>query len=167
LQLKQKVHKNSPYNFSYAANFENLGDLKAAQNDFESALNEYQKSLINLTDNFRSQNTNENPKTTGGHYIYNKPNLLRVLDLKAQAAKKTGNIDLAYDTYTDLDNWINEFYKDLTTNESKLTWIARAHAMYAHAIEVALEKNDKEKPFQYAEKAHAVLLWQSLSKQHR
>ena len=165
LKIKKVVSNNSRYDFSYSATFENFGDLKIAQGDFENALDYYQKSLINLTDDFRNQDINTNPTIKGNHYIYNKPDLLRALDLKAQAALKSDNTDLAYDTYQDLDNWITEFYKDLSTNESKLTWIARAHDMYAHAIEVALKKGNKEKAFQYAEKAHAVLLWQSLSQQ--
>ncbi len=165
LKIKQKVNDNSLFNFSYAPTFENFGDLEAAQNNFDTALNFYQKALVNLTDNFRSENIKENPAVTGGHYIYNKPDLLRLLDLKAQAARKSGNTKLAYQTYRDLDTWINEFYKDLNTNESKLTWIARAHSIYAHAISTALEKGDQEQAFQYAEKAHAVLLWQNLSTQ--
>jgi len=164
LNIKKIIHKNT-YHFTYVFTLENFGDLNIAQNNFKIALNYYQFALINLTDNFRDTTINNNPTVADNHYIYNKPDLLRVLDLKAQAALKAKKIDLAHATYQELDNWINEFYKDLSTNESKLTWIARAHAMYTHAIEVALEKGDKEKAFEYCEKARAVLLWQSHSQQ--
>ncbi len=155
LEIKQKYHNNASYEHTYASTYENLADNYAGLKDYDKAIQHYNKALNNLKDNPKS----ENP------YIYNKPDLLRVLDLKAQAALKSGNIDLAYDTYQELDNWINQFYKDLSTKASKLTWIDRAHTTYGNAIEVALLKNDNEKAFQYAEKAHAVLLWQSLSQQ--
>ncbi len=155
LKIRKRINRQVEFNYWYASVYENLADIAIIEKDYESALNLYNNSIDNLKDN----------PTSEAPYIYNKPDLLRVLDLKAQAALKAKKIDLAYDTYQKLDNWINEFYKDLTTNQSKLTWIARTHTMYTHAIEVALVKNDKEKAFQYAEKARAVLLWQSHSQQ--
>jgi len=155
LQIKKKHHKNTQFQYGYAANYENFGVVYAYMRDYDKTLRYFQLVLDNLQDN-------SNPEAP---YIYNKPDLLQVLDLKAQAALKAKKTDLAYNTYKDLDNWINEFYKDLSTNQSKLTWIARAHTMYTHSIEVALEKDDKEKAFQYAEKARAVLLWESHSQQ--
>ena len=155
LEIKQKYHDNKYYHPDYSPNYENLADSYFGLGKYNAAIQNYNKALDNLKDDPKSDNP----------YIYNKPDLLRVLDLKAQAALKNGDIDLAHNTYQELDDWINEFYKDLSTNQSKLTWIARAHTTYGHAIEVALAKNDKEKAFQYAEKAHAVLLWQSLSRQ--
>jgi len=163
LQLKKKYYSNDSFRYTYAANYENLAENYQALGNVEKALEYCQLALQNLTDNFRNQDVNTNPEASDNHHIYNKPDLLRVLDFKGQAAMKSGKIDLAYHTYIDIDNWINEFYKDLSTKESKLAWIERAHDTYAHAIEVALAKKDKEKAFEYAEKAHAVLLWQSLS----
>jgi len=165
LLSRQQINDNNPYHFSYTSTYENFGDLNMIKKDYDAALNYYQKSLLNQTNNFRNQDINTNPTVTGNHHIYNKPDLLRVFNLKAQAATKSGNIDLAQRTYADLDSWINDLYKDLTTNESKLTWIARAHETYAQAIATALLKNDQTKAFEYAEKAHAVLLWQNLSQQ--
>ncbi len=161
LKLKKEYHKNEIYQYTYAANYENLAENYEALSNTDEALKHYQLALINLTDNFRNQDINTNPTVAGNHYIYKKANLLRILDLKAQTTMKNGNTDLAYKTYQVLDEWINEFYKDLTTNESKLTWIARTHDIYTNAIEVALKKEDKAKAFEYAEKARAVLLWQS------
>ena len=155
LLLKQKYYNNTSREYTYASTYENLADNYVGLKDYPKGIEYYNTALDNLKDNPKSDTP----------YIYNKPDLLRVLDLKAQAALKNGDIDLAHNTYQELDDWINEFYKDLSTNQSKLTWIARAHTTYGHAIEVALAKNDKEKAFQYAEKAHAVLLWQSLSRQ--
>jgi len=164
INKKRKKHE-TPYHYNYSATFENFAELEISKKDYKSALNYFQLALINLTDNFRNEDINTNPKATDNHYIYNKPHLIQVLHLKAQAALKSGNTDLAYHTYQELDEWINEFYKDLDTKASKLEWIARAHNIYGNAIKVALLKKDEEKAFEYAEKAHAVLLWQSLSQQ--
>jgi len=155
LKIRKRIFNQAKFNYWYASVYEDLADIAMIEKDYEDASNLYETSIDNLKDS----------PTSEAHYIYNKPDLLRVLDLKAQAALKSGNTDLAYNTYKELDNWTTEFYKDLSTNESKLTWIARAHNTYGHAIEVALKKGNKEKAFQYAEKAHAVLLWQSLSQQ--
>ncbi len=162
---KKREKYETPYHYRYSATLENFAEVEMAKNNHEAALNYFQSAIINLTDNFRNQDIHTNPTVTDNHYIYNKPDLLRVLDLKAQAALKSNNTDLAYNTYQTLDNWINELYKDLSTKQSKLTWIARAHDIYTHAIEVALKKGDKEQAFAYAEKARAVLLWQSHSRQ--
>jgi len=164
LKIKTNLHKET-YTYPYAANHENLGENYEALDSLDQALEHYQLALINLTDNFRDKDPNINPTVKGNHYIYNKPDLIRVLGFKAQVALRNGNIILAYNTYEELDNWVTELYKNLRTNESKLTWIDRAHRIYGNAIKVALLKNDQEKAFQYAEKAHAVLLWQSLSQQ--
>ncbi len=166
LQLKQQYYNSAQYQYTYAANHENLAENHEGLGQLDTALKHYQLALINLTDSsWTEEDIHQNPKVKNGHYIYNKPDLLRVLNLKAQAAKKSGKINLAYQTYQDIDDWINEFYKDLSTNESKLQWIAEAHKTYGNAITVALEKGDKEKAFQYAEKAHAVLLSQNLLQQ--
>ncbi len=165
LQHIRVYYENTSFQYTYAADYENLAENYEALNNIDKALEHYQLALINLTDNFRNQDINTNPTVKDNHYIYNKPDLIRVLDLKAQAALKAKKIDLAHDTYQELDNWITEFYKDLSTKTSKLTWIARAHTIYGNAIDVALMQGKQEKAFEYAEKAHAVLLWQSLSQQ--
>ncbi len=155
LKLKQIYYENAPFQYTYASNYENLGEIYAEMEEYDEALHHFQLAIDNLKDD---------PKSETPH-IYNKPDLLRLLDLKAQAALKSGNTDLAYSAYQELDAWTSEFYKDLTTNESKLIWIACAHDIYSHAIEVALKKGEQAKAFEYAEKARAVLLWQSHSQQ--
>ncbi len=165
LSLKKKYHNKEKYHPDYAANYENLAENYEALNQIDSAFVYYQLALINITDGFKNTDITVNPLVEKDYYIYNKPDLLRVLNLKAQVAKKAGKIDLAYQTYQDIDAWINEFYKDLSSDESKLLWIAEAHQLYGNAIEVALEQGKEEQAFQYAEKAHAVLLLQNLSQQ--
>ncbi len=155
LKMRKQVFNSAEFDFLYSSVYENLGDVAMLENNYEAALSLYDKSIDNLKDN----------PTSEAPYIYNKPDLIRVLDLKAQACKKTGKTSEAYRIYEIIDDWINQFYKDLNTNESKLTWIDRAHTIYGNAIEVALMENDQSRAFQYTERAHAVLLWQSLSQQ--
>lgn len=154
LELKQKYYNNT-YHPDCSSNYENLGDNYMGLGKFDKAQQFYEKSINNLKDNPEV----ENP------YIYNKPNYINVLDLKAQAAKMNGDIDLAHQIYQYIDDWITLFYKDLSTKTSKLVWIERAHNIYGNAIEIALMKDDPDRAFRYAEKAHAVLLWQNLSQQ--
>lgn len=155
LKMIEEASHFAEYSFSYSSVYENLGDVGMLENDYRTAISLYDKAIDNLKDNPRS----ETP------YIYNKVDLIRVLDLKAQAYKEIGNTSEAYRIYEALDDWISEFYKDLNTKESKLTWIDRAHTIYGNAVEVALMENDQSRAFKYAERAHAVLLWQSLSQQ--
>ena len=155
LQTKQKQYNNDTYHPNYSPNYENLGDSYTGLGKYKTAIQNYDQALDNLKDKPKSDNP----------YIYNKPDYIRVLDLKAQAAKMNGDTELAHQIYQHIDDWITTFYKDLSTNTSKLVWIERAHKIYGNAIEVALMYDDKERAFQYAEKAHAVLLWQNLSQQ--
>jgi len=155
LDILKKYYKNSPHNPSYSPTYENLGDSYTGLGEYKTAIQNYNKALDNLKDNPQA----ENP------YIYNKPLYIRILDLKAQALKMKGDTKLAAQIYQDIDNWITTLYRDLSTNTSKLVWIERAHKMYGNAIEIALMNDDKERAFQYAEKAHAVLLWQNLSQE--
>jgi len=155
LKIKRENHENAETAYTYAANYENLGEIYDQMGNYKEAIGYFQLAIDNLKDT-------SNPETP---YIYNKPDLIRVLDLQAQSHKKSGNIKIAFQLYQEIANWTDEFYKDLSTNASKLTWINRAHTIYGHAIEVALMNDKPEKAFEYAEKAHAVLLWQSLSQQ--
>ncbi len=171
LKLKKAWYEQGFY-YDYAANYENLGENYAQKNDREEALCQFQNALIHLSDNFREADIAENPTLSKNEFIYSKTDLIRVLDLKAQTAfeayKTSGEssyLTLAFDTYNVLDEWISRFYRDLITDASKLDWIARSHQMYAQAIEVALEAGQPERAFHFAERARAVLLWQSLSEQ--
>ncbi len=170
LDKKHNQQNNLTFHYSYAATLENLADLKLQQGNHKDALQYYQKALLNLTDNFRSKNIRENPTISHNTFIYSKIDLIRALDLKAKAAlkahKKTKDkkyLDIAFQTYQTLDEWISIFYRDLTTDAAMLTWIAHSHEIYAHAIQVALQAEQAEVAFHFAERARAVLLWQSLS----
>jgi len=171
LQIK-KEWQEQEFHYDYAGNYENLGENYLHKNNREEALRQFQNALIHLTDNFRDTDISQNPRVQKNGFVYSKTDLIRVLDLKAgvafQSYKLNGNdvyLNLAFDTYNALDEWISRFYRDLITDASKLDWIARSHQIYAHAIEVALEAEQPERAFHFAERARAVLLWQSLSEQ--
>ncbi len=172
LAAKQNLQDNTPHHYAYSATLENLGDLELAKNNHDTSLDNYQKALMNLSDNFRNTDIFNNPTPEKNEFIYSKIDLIRILDLKATAAlsffEKNNNeqyLQLALDTYKAVDEWINIFYRDITTEKSKLEWIARTHEIYANAIHVALEAQQPEQAFHFAERARAVLLWQSLSEQ--
>ncbi len=171
LQTKRAWHEQEFYP-DYAGNYENLGENYQYKGNREEALRQFQNALIHLTNNFRETNISENPTVKKNEFIYSKTDIIRVLDLKAKAAFQSYQfnsdskyLNLAFDTYNVLDEWISQFYRDLITDASKLDWIARSHQIYAHAIEVALEAEQPERAFHFAERARAVLLWQSLSEQ--
>jgi len=172
LQAKKEYQDGVAYHYSYSATFENLADVPLIQNQYDTALNYYQKALINLSDNFRNTDIFTNPIPEKNPFIYSKIHLISVLDLKAQAAlnfykknKDEQYFQLAKDAYKAADEWITLFYRDITTEKSKLEWIARSRDIYANAIEVALQSDDAEEAFYFAERARAVLLLQSLSEQ--
>jgi len=171
LTLKKAWYEQDFY-YEYAANYENLGENYVQKKDHEEALRQFQNALIHLSDNFREINIAESPTLAKNEFIYSKTDLIRVLDLKAKTAfeaykarGKNEYLNLAFDTYNVLDEWISRFYRDLITDASKLDWIARSHQMYAQAIKVALETENPKRAFHFAERARAVLLWQSLSEQ--
>jgi len=172
LEAKQDLQDNVAYHYSYSATLENIGDLELAKDRHNIALDYYQKALMNLSDNFRHIDIFTNPTVQKNEFIYSKIYLIHVLDLKAKAAlsffeknKNEQYLQLALDTYKAIDEWISVFYKDISTEKSKLEWIARAHEIYANAISVALKAEQPEHAFHFAERARAVLLWQSLSEQ--
>jgi|GEM_PF-937542 len=172
LQAKKNYQGNVTYHYSYSATFENLADVPLAQDQHKIALDYYQKALMNLSNNFRNADISTHPTPEENPFIYSKIDLIRILDLKAKTAlsffeknKNEQYLQLALDTYKAVDQWINLFYRDISTEKSKLEWIARAHEIYANAIHTALEAEQSERAFHFAERARAVLLWQSLSEQ--
>jgi len=172
LQAKKNYQSNAAYHYSYSAPLENLADISFAQDQHKIALDYYQKALMNLSNNFRNADISTHPTPEENPFIYSKIDLIRILDLKAKTAlsffeknKNEQYLQLALDTYKAVDQWINLFYRDISTEKSKLEWIARAHEIYANAIHTALEAEQSERAFHFAERARAVLLWQSLSEQ--
>jgi len=86
LEAKRNLQDNAPYHHSYSATLENLGDLELAKSNHDIALDNYQKALINLSDNFRNTDISNNPTPEKNEFIYSKKYLIQVLDLKAKAA---------------------------------------------------------------------------------
>jgi len=115
------------YNYNYAAPHENLGDNYATIQQFGTALQHYQKALINLTNNFRNQNIFKNPKPNPKDtalFIYSNPDMIRVLHLKATAAfkyyqqnKEEKYLTLANQTYQTAFDFHGQLQKDISNSQ--------------------------------------------------
>jgi len=70
IQFKKQIQNHAPYDFSYAPTYENFGDLEIAKQNPKEALNYYQKSIINLTNNFRDTDIFQNPQPDESLYVY-------------------------------------------------------------------------------------------------
>jgi len=122
LKLK-KEYFNSEYNYEYASNYENFGDYFLKLNLTDSALIHYQKALINITNNFRSEDIFQNlsPQDTT-LFIYSNPDIIRILHLKAKAAyqyykqnNKKKYLTLANQTYQTAFNFHDKLQKEIST----------------------------------------------------
>jgi len=123
-----KLYYISENNFDYAMPHENLGDAYTVTNQLDSALLHYQKALINLTNNFRDEDSfqNPNPKDTS-LFIYSYPHMIRVLHLKGTAAyqyyQQNDNIqylNLANQCYQTAFDFHDQLQKDISTENSRL-----------------------------------------------
>lgn len=160
MRIKQQIQNHSAYDFSYAGPYENFGDLEVAKQNPESALKHYQKSVINLTDNFRDTDIFQSPKPDKSLYIYSHIKLVRVLDLKAQAAlkvhektKENRYLHLAQQTYDYAFTVQSQLQQQLFSERAKLLHNKEAIAFKERAIAVAWQLYQKTNDPQYAETA--------------
>ncbi len=160
IQLKQQIQNHRSYHFSYAITYENFGDLEIAQNNHEVALNYYQKSIINLTNNFRDNDIFQNPKPDESLYIYSHIDLVRVLDLKAQAAlqvyqknKESRYLHLAQQTYDYAFTVQSQLQQQLFSERAKLLHNKEAIAFKERATALAWQLYQTTNDPQYAETA--------------
>jgi len=171
-----KLHFQSKFRYQYAANYENFGDYYGKLKKIDSALINYQKALINLTNNFRNEkiHQNPNPKDTT-LFIYSNPDMIRVLHLKATAAYKyyqqNQNIqflDLSHQTNKTLIDFHYKLQKDISTENSRLFQAKNILEYLEQALEVAYAKQklrdfDAEATFRLMEKNKATVLLQSMN----
>jgi len=165
------------YNFDYSANFENLGDIYFEIDSFENSLIQYQKSLINLTNNFRDENIFQNPNSKDRTlFIYSNPDMIRVLHLKATAALKyyqqNSNqeeyLTLANQTYQTAFNIHDQLQKDISTENSRLFQAKNILAYIENALGIAYQQQQNgqdvsKAAFRFMEKNKATVLLQSMN----
>lgn len=167
---------NTDYNYEYAAYYENLADICTDLKQLDTALQHYQKALINLTNNFRTEDIfqNPNPKNVS-LFIYSNPDIIRVLQLKAKAAfkyyqqnKNKKHLTLANQTYQTAFNFHDKLQKDISTENSRLFQAKNIVPYIENALETAYQqqKNGEDisqAAFRFMEKNKATVLLQSMN----
>ncbi len=175
LDLKYQ-NKEVPFSFQYASNHENLADNYTALHQFDTALLHYQKALINLTNNFRTEDIFQNPNSKDTTlFIYSNPDMIRVLHLKATTAhqyyQQNNNqkyLTLANQTYQTAFDFHDQLQKDISTENSRLFQAKNIVPYIENALKVAYELQENgqdisESAFRFMEKNKATVLLQSMN----
>jgi len=177
LQLKKKYYSNDLFNYTYAANHENLAENYEALDSIDKALYHYQYALINLTNNnFEEEDIQQSPNPSDSNlYVYNKIDLIRVLHLKASAAFKKYQkesdktyLNLAEKTYNTAFQFHNQLPQQITTQESRLFQAKVILPFIENALAVAYELQEKqqqtpETAYRFMGKNKATVLLQSIN----
>jgi len=174
LQIKKNYFENIPNHYEYAANHENLADNYKALDNIDKALEHYQLALINLTDNFRDKDINQNPIPNDTLHVYNKIPFIHVLHLKASSALKyyrqkgdTTYLALAEKTYNTAFDFHNELQQQISTEESRLFQAEVVVPFIESALAVAYELQQTqqqipETAYRFMEKNKATVLLQAI-----
>jgi len=175
LYLKRTHFKNDIYHVKYAINYINIGDCYSEMKDYKKALQYFQGTIINLTNSFRDEDIFQNPQVIDSLYVYSNVDLIRVLDLKAQAALKLYYINkdkaylkLAYQTYLNLLGFHNKLQTEIATENSRLYQAKNVLPYVENALDVVYELQDKEpgifeSAFRLIEKNKSTVLLQSMN----
>ncbi len=173
-----KIEKDTLFkkNESIAYTYCRLGDVYKSQGEFGTALQYYQKALISTVYDFDCEQIEVNPELNA---IVRGDVFFRALKRKADACfalfKRVPNqgafLKLAIETYSLLDEYINQLRKRIQGDNAQLLISERGRNTYESAIEayMLLQKNDareKEKSiqtvFNFSEKIKAILLLQKV-----
>jgi len=177
LQLKKNYFNNQVFNFGYVSNYRNLGNNYTDIQYLDSALFFYQKALINLTNQFRKENIYKNPQIRDSLFIYSKPYLIEILDLKAIAAfeyyrknEEEKYLMLAENTYQTLLDFHAQLQQDVSTENSRILQATRVVPFIERALEIAYTKQqnnnfDAQATFRLMEKNKATVLLQSMNEE--
>ncbi len=164
------------YSYYYSISLENLADNHTALQQFDTALLHYQKALINLTNNFRTEDIYQNPNPQDTSlFIYSNPDIIRVLHLKATAAyqyyqqnKNQKYLDLANQTYQTAFNFHDKLQREISTENSRLFQAENIVAYIENALKVAYLQQENgqdisKAAFRFMEKNKATVLLQSMN----
>lgn len=175
LNLRKQLCDNKEFNFLYTGNYRNLANNYKESGQFDTSLFFYQKSLMNLTNQFREKNILKNPQFTDSLFIYSMPYLIEVLDLKAKAAyeyyKKKNDkkyLNLAENTYQTLLDFHTQLQQDISTENSRLLQAKKIVPFIEQALEIAYTKQqinnfDAQATFRLMEKNKATVLSQLMN----
>jgi CHAT domain-containing protein len=122
------------------------GDLDIFNNQPESALRHFQKSLIIFSGNFTDKDIHKNPGNFTGSFAYYR--LFEVLVKKASAwemeYKRTSNPDdlkSAYDSYQSTISFLSYIERSYEMDDAKILLKQKSSEVYTNALIVCLELN--------------------------
>jgi len=176
LKLKLAYFNYQEYNYNYSVNFNNIAFNYNIIEQFDSALINCQKAIINLTDSFRNEDffSNPNAKDTS-LFTYSNSDMIGVLHLKANAAykyfqqnKDEKYLALADQTYQTALDFHDKLQKDISTENSRLFQAKNILPYIENALNTSYQqqKNGQDigkSAFRFMEKNKATVLRQSMN----
>jgi len=175
LGLKKEFLNNPPYHFYYAPNYNNLGKSYAASDKLDQALMNFHLAIVNISNNFRSDNIFDNPEINDELYLYNNIDFVEYLDSKGKMAfevyQQNGDqkyLDLANDIYETVFNFHSRLYDEIITEKSRLQLAETMMPYIENALKVQckyqeLGKDFEANAFKIMELNKATVLMQSIN----
>ncbi|MEZ5042488.1 MAG: CHAT domain-containing protein [Saprospiraceae bacterium] len=174
LRLKRQ-HSQVRLDEQVGNSLENLADLAMLRNEFTAAIQLYQAAIAQLIDQAENLTLFENP-IIAARVISNRNDLLRVLDLKAQAYLQlyesqgaAQTLLAATETYQKIDTLLNQIRQGFQAGGSKYLLQEAIVPIYERAIQANLMRyrqtqalSDLEQAYQLAAKNKALVLLEGL-----
>ncbi len=165
--------KYSKTPFTKVQLYDNIGAAYWLKKDFKTALNYYQKALVNNTFyRFENQDVRANPSAEKLKNADFKNTIYIVLSDKAlcwldfyKAVPQKKYLDYCIATYKTADKLLDFMRWEQQGSVNKYYWRNISADMYANAIEASWLANDAASAFYFIEKSRAVLLYDSYNEQ--
>ncbi len=146
--------------------YRNIGEALAEQGQLKEALDEYQKALIALSDEFEDTSIHKNPSLESVNDNVVLSNVLvpkgKRLFQYYQQTRQVAYLQAALATYQLADTLVIQMRQGLKAEGSKESLVDRAIPIYEGGIQVALEMGLKELAFEFAEKSKAIILLEAV-----
>ncbi len=170
LRLKKKslqIDKNVQFVKFYSS----LGDVHFEKGTLLKALDYFQLAMINLVENFNDTDFSENPLPD---YLDNRKSLLEILNKKIKALVILSEEEvalskedqkytkLAYKTAKTAIALIDNIRVDYFSEADKQFLMEQSYPIYKQAIQLAYNRGEIEKAFQYTDKYKAVNLFEAM-----
>lgn len=163
LQLAQEVYKTNIH-YSIAELHRNMGEAETLRNNYDVALEYFQKAILALVPNFENDKPDSNPNLRQ-QIVGPKNRLLHVLSLKAQTlqAKHTANLTdvtslvAAFQTCQSLDTLITQIRQSYQAKGSKFYLTETAIPIYEQAIATSLALFDQTQNPIYRQAAYTFV----------
>ncbi len=166
-----KKHPDVAYTYNL------IGNILQAENKYDEALSNYQKSIIANISDFNNQDAFVNPKITN---FYDGNFLLYSLMYKAQVLEarhmnqtlKLSDLTFGLNTLQLCDSLIDKLRQQTTNESDKISLGAIANEVYADGVRIAYLLSDvsfrdrkiyRERSFYFAEKSKSAVLQEAIS----